>query len=106
MRRVRFVALAALLGAGCRAAEPGAVLYYRTGVLAEAQASALEDAIAAAPFRVRRVSAASLPNGPSRGTVALERGHDSAAELVQFTTWLRQQPGILAAGEDSAVVYH
>jgi hypothetical protein len=101
----RIIALAALALAGCEAEVTGAGVYFHTRPLTEAQADSFERALAAAPFRIHTVRGKRIPGAPERGEVQLIRGADSPAELDRLTTWLRQQPSIVAAGRDSAAVF-
>ncbi len=101
----RIIALVALPLLGCPAAVEGAGVYFHTRPLTEAQADSLERALAAAPFRIHAVRGKRIPGAPERGQVQLIRGADSPAELDRLTTWLRQQPGVVAAGRDSAQVF-
>src|SRR5687767_14286542 len=101
-RRFGVIALASVVLASCRAQEPGAGVYYRTSVLSAGQLDSLQERIAAAPFRVRRVSAKQYGTGVTRGEVQLARGADGAAELARLSSWMRRQRGVVAVGRDSA----
>jgi hypothetical protein len=101
----RIIALAPVLLASCRAEAAGAGVYFQTRPLTEAQADSLEQALAAAPFRVRAVSGKRIPGGPERGEVRLTRGADSPGELDRLSEWMRRQPRILVVGRDSASVF-
>jgi hypothetical protein len=104
-RRRASAALLGLLLSACDAREPGAGLYFRTSALTDTQVDALEQAIAAAPFRVSEERGKRVPGGPLLGEVRLVRGADGPAELEGLGTWLRQRPGIVAVGSDSVHVY-
>jgi hypothetical protein len=100
------VALISCLLAGCTSDERGATVYYRTASLGDAQFDSLQLVIAEAPFRVKAVGGERIPHGPARGGIQLVRGSDDSVALDRLVTWLRRQPGIVAAGRDSATVFH
>jgi len=102
--RLLLPTLATVVLSSCRAAEPGAGVYYRTGALSTAQADSLEQVFAEAPFQVQRVAAKRYGTGVTWGEIQLVRGADSAAELARLATWLRRQPGVAAVGSDSAAL--
>jgi len=60
--------------------------------------------LAAAPFRVQRVSAKQYGTGVTWGEAQLARGADSATELTRLTDWMRRQAGVVAVGRDSAAL--
>jgi hypothetical protein len=95
-------ALATVVLSSCRATEPGASIYYRTGALTDAQADSLEQVFAEAPFHVQRVAAKRYGTGVTWGEIQLVHGADSAAELARLATWMRGQPGVAAVGSDSS----
>jgi len=98
-------ALVALTAAGCHGHEAGAGVYFHARGLSEAEADSLERVFAEAPFLVKRVSGTRIPGGPWRGEVRLVRGADDSVALDHLSDWLRRQPGIVAVGTDSAVVF-
>jgi hypothetical protein len=96
------------LAAGCRAGDvpAGAAVYYRTGPLSAAQREAFERELSdSSGLAIASVDARGAAEQPSRGVVALERGHDGPAERARALTWLRARPEVEAAGEDSAAVF-
>ena len=98
-------AVAALALAACHSDEPGAAVYFHARGLSDAQVDSLERVFAEAPFVVNRVSGQRIPGGPWHGEVRLVRGADGPAELDHLSDWLRRQPGMVAVGVDSAVVF-
>jgi len=107
--RTRLISLLLLaLAAGCRdAAVPaGARVYYRTAPLSAAQREAFERELSdSSGLAVALVDARGAAEQPSRGAVALERGHDGPAERARALAWLRARPEVEAAGEDSAAIF-
>ena len=81
-------------------------MYYRTAPLSAAQRDAFERALSdESGLAVASVDSRGAPEQPSRGVVALERGHDGAADRGRALAWLRARSEVEAAGEDSTTIF-